>query len=132
MKYLLLLGLCCNAAFACDAGMTCVSWLGIDQYTNNKPIDAALDVTYTLMHGIKGGPYAAVAAYNAKPSTARMNVVVPTPATGTCFVIAAAVPGSLVSSQSAEGCKPAVTQPPPLGAPTDGSITAPSNGSIIH
>lgn len=132
MKYLLLLALCCNAAIACDTGMTCVSWTGITQYTNSKPIDATLDVTYTLMHGVKGGPYSAVAAYNAKPSTTRMDVIVPTPAKGTCFVIAATVPGVAASSQSAEGCKPAVTQPPPLGAPTDGSITAPTNGSIVH
>lgn len=139
MKYLagILLLLVCGVvqAATCLANITCMSWKGDGRYTDNKLIPASIAVSYTVLNGPKGGPYVPLYAYNGSPTQA-MSVQFATPAAPKlCFVMTATTfepndKGVIVkntSVASAESCDKVA-----LPAPTNGSIVAPTDGSIIN
>lgn len=124
MKYLLLL-VCGAVHAACPSNQTCLSWIGDGHYTDDKVIPADFVVTYTVLYGVKGGPYLALRGYNGAP-TQTFNVQFATPASPKlCFVVTATADtpdsaGTLskqISTPTAELCDKA-----PLPAPTGGSI----------
>ena len=132
----LMLAVCAGIAqAACPVGVTCLSWQGDGHYTDNTAIPANFVVVYTLLYGVKGGPYTALAGYNGGPTQAMNTNIQTPPYPKSCFVVTATADtpdstGKLSKQTSAASSE--VCQKPPPGAPSHGSIAAPSDGSVVH
>lgn len=131
----LLLGLVGIVHAACPVGLTCLSWQGDGHYTDNTAIPSNFVVVYTVLYGVKGGPYTALAGYNGGPSQAMSTNIQTPPYPKTCFVVTATAdtPDSTGKlSKQTSAASPEACQKPPPGAPSHGSIAAPSDGSVVH
>lgn len=133
LSSLIMLAVAAVAHAACPAGMTCLSWVGDGNYTDNKPIPSTFVVTYTVLYGAKGGPYTALAGYNGGPKAA-MSVTVPTPPKPKlCFVVTATADtpdDKGVLSKQTSALSPEACDTVSLPAPTEGHIEAPTDGHV--